>query len=116
MEKITKKHFIELLCAHESALACSGRTKENIDCKIDEMFSNLTESELQEPIFRTVKKQHSNSLLFSNGSSIYFDDFGEKTYHKVGSCIVQKNVIDYSKDNTCSYDYIQYCYIVYFLR
>lgn len=115
MEKITKKHFIELLCAHESALVCSGYFKQEIDSKID-VFANMNEGEIEQPKIRTVKKQSSNSLLFSNGSSIYFDDFGEKSYHKVGNCILQKNTIDNSKNKNSSYNEMQYGYIIYFLR
>lgn len=117
MEKITKKLFTELLCAHESALLSGGTSPVEVDAKITEMFATFTEADTNEPLnWRTVTKNTASKITFVNGSSLSLNDFGEHSYHKVGNCILQKSIIDYSKDRNSSYNNKRYGYVIYLLK
>lgn len=115
MKKITKKQFIELLCTHQSALIDGNIYPVDIDDKISGMCNSIYDNE-NGSVWRQVTHATSRKITFSGGSSLSLSDFGEKSYYQEGSFIWQKNVIDYSQDNTCSYDFTRYGYVIYLLR
>lgn len=117
MEKISKKDFIELLCAHESALLSGGTYPIELDNKVNEMFATFTGADSDEPLnWRTVTKCTSSKITFSGGSCLSLNDFGEHSYYKVGSCILQKSKIDYGKDANSSYNNMRYGYVIYLIK
>lgn len=114
MEKITKKEFIELLLHHKSILLGAIPTSsKGLHTVIDQLalrFEPTDENEV-----RTVEQVRTNSIQFSNGSSIYFDGQGTKTYWKNRNVVYQYTRIDYSQDDSCNLEGVVYCAVVYYL-
>lgn len=115
MEKITKKQFVELLTNNKSIFLGAINNKPN---ELHEIISNAVKnfSPDEQDERRTVKKVQTNAIQFTDGSWLYFDGTGEKTYHKVGNVIYQQTQIDYSKDSACSWDDIAYCAVIYYIE
>lgn len=78
MEKITKKLFVETLMNNKSMFIGSYFKVEP-----ERMDKALENSNVlyDETIERTVTAKKSRSLLFSNGSSLGFDQVGKYQYH-----------------------------------
>lgn len=89
MEKITKKEFIDTLCNHESiqcGVVCYDLTENQKD-----LLRKMTwESMREDGVIRRVDMRMSNSIMFSNGSYLYFDVQGEKSYYRIGNVILQR--------------------------
>lgn len=114
--KITKKQFVELLSNNKSIFLGSyhNLTSEPIELIKKGLSEFIPESTDER---RTVKAIKSNGLLFSNGSFLDLNQYGEKSYHRIGeSFVCQVTKIDYDKDSTSSYEGIVYSIIVYFLE
>lgn len=113
--KVTKKEFIDLLTSHETEFlgAINNRPNELHDFIADRLRNYKPD---EKSVFRTVVKKQTNSMQFSNGSWLYFDGVGEKTYWKIGNIIYQQVEIDYSKDFTCSENGVFYSAVVYYVK
>ena len=89
MKKITKKEFIDTLCNHESiqcGILCHELTESH-----KEILRKMTwESMCHEEVIRRVDRCASNAIVFSNGSCLYFDVQGEKSYYRIGNVILQR--------------------------
>lgn len=113
--KITKKEFINILSNNKSIfLGSIFNRKEELSNLICDSVKNFSPTESNER--RTVVKIQTNAICFSNGSSLYFDQRGEKTYHRIGNVIFQQIKNDYSKDNSCSYNDILYSAVIYYIE
>lgn len=118
MERITKKEFISILTSKENAnLGTFSQQKES---KINYINNLLLKENLERFLkcnFRKCKKVQTNALQFSDNSWYYFNDNGIKNYYKFNENIyIVETIIDYSKDNQCSWDYTDYNYITYFVK
>ena len=78
MLRITKKTFIDTLCNTESVFA--GSVFKWNDDKIIAAIGELDPQAMKQSDRRTVRAKHSNHVVFSNGSYLYFNQNGEKTY------------------------------------
>lgn len=78
MEKITKKLFIEQLQENRNVL-CSSGFRSTYD-RLSSLMEKISINGIAKMERRTVVKTASNHLVFSNGSSIYFDQHGKKEY------------------------------------
>lgn len=86
MEKITKREFIEILNNHPSILAGSFfRRNDDEIIKAMENCKGISEKAKR----RTVTENHSNYIVFSNGSRLDFNQKGKNEYfrHKSGNGI-----------------------------
>lgn len=89
MNKITKKEFIDTLCNHES-IQC-GVVGYDLTENQKEFLRKMTwESMCHEGVIRQVDRRMSNAIMFSNGSYLYFDVQGEKSYYRIGNVILQR--------------------------
>lgn len=114
--KITKKEFTELLSSNKSIFLGSyhGLKSDPIELIKKGLEAFVPESTDER---RTVKAIKSNGLLFSNGSFLDFNQYGEKSYHRIGENFVcQVTKIDYDKDTSCNYEGIEFSIIVYYLE
>lgn len=115
MEQITKKAFIDLLSKNRTILLGSiGNKRHPLHDLISDAVKNF--KPVPNDDRRTVKKVQSNAIQFSDNSWLYFDGAGEKTYHRIGNVIYQHTKIDYSKDNSCSWDDVLYSAVVYYVE
>ena len=89
MKKITKKEFIDTLCNHESiqcGILCHELTESH-----KEILRKMTwESMREDGVIRRVDRRMSNAIVFSNGSYLYFDVQGEKSYYRIGNVILHR--------------------------
>lgn len=112
MQKITKKKFIEELINKRSKFVTSvfRRTDEII---LNGLNTSDIEVKLATVNYRTVTETHSNHIVFSNGSSLYFNQQGKKEYfeHTNGNgtrFLVQRTSYHDERSKDTVMDYIVY--------
>lgn|SRR5574344_513753 len=108
MEKITKKEFRTLLETKQNCLVQAFYQKKSIIEFIDGKLPTLDVEKFNN--FRTVKRVRSNSIEFSNDSSIYFNDSGDKTYYRLNDFIISETVTlnDFGSEKETTFGYIIY--------
>ena len=110
MEKITRKEFTEILTNNKTVLAGSVFRWNDEKC-IAGMENIKSANENAER--RKVTEKHSNYIVFSNGSRLYFDQEGKKEYfsYKNGNGIqfvIQRTEIFDDFDGKFDLNYIVY--------
>lgn len=99
MKKITKKEFIDTLCAYESAM-CVRLNRDLTDSDLALMrgvtWDNMANDGMTKPVIRRVAKRQTNSVMFDNQSWLYFDQEGDKSYWRIGDTIMQRTKYDFS--------------------
>lgn len=113
-KKITKKEFINILIKGKSANIGYRTAYKDF---LKETFS-LIEKFVPEGLqFRTVEKVQTNGIVFSDGSKLGHDQYGNKEYYKVGTNVVlQYTVSDWSKSDRTNDDDITYSIVIYYVK
>lgn len=111
MEKITKKHFIELLCNNGSVFA--GSVFKKTDEWIIKALEKIEPEKVKTAERRTVTEKHDKYIVFSNGSRSGFDQDGkyECYEHMTGNggyYIIQRLETWDRWDNEYNYSYVIY--------
>lgn len=108
--KITKKEFISLLTSKESALIGACFSKQELHTKTSEAIETF-KPDFSQMEFRKVAKVQTNALRFSNGSWLYFDQKGEKSYYRLTENVIYMYEISPDADGESVHNII-----VYYLR
>lgn len=111
MNTITKKSFIEVLTNNKSCFVDSVFRWD--DEKITKALNRIKPEQIEKAEKRTVKEKHSNYIVFSNGSRLDFNQYGEKIYIEYINIygalfIIQKTIVFDDFDNEYHNNYIVY--------
>lgn len=111
MNTITKKAFIESISNYEYCFVCSAFRRDDEKMKI--ALNQIKPEQIEKAEKRKVIEKHSNYIVFSNGSRLYFDNEGEKVYIEYVNIygvlfIIQKTIVYDSFDNEYQNNYIVY--------
>jgi len=90
MKKITKKEFRTLLETKQNCLVQAFCQKKSMIEFLDEKLPALNVDEFSD--FRDAKRVRSNSIEFSDSSSIYFNDNGEKGYFRMNDFLISETI------------------------
>lgn len=105
--KITKKEFISLLTSKESALIGSCFSKNELHTRTSEAIETF-KPDFSQMEFRKVAKTQTNALKFSNGSWLYFDQKGEKSYYRLTEKVIYMYEISPNADGESVHNIIVY--------
>lgn len=88
-KQITKKEFINMLNSAEKVGYVWGGSSRNHDfLKIaTEYYDDLTDE--SKVVWRTIAKSNAHKIVWSNGSTLDFDQWGTKKYYQIGRIILQ---------------------------
>lgn len=110
MTQITKKEFIETLSNNETILVDSGFYYSDGTC-INAMERITTINKIVKR--RTVTEEHSNYIVFSDGSRLGFNQTGTKKYFSYTNTygfhfLIQRTEVYDDFDDKCYKNYIVY--------
>lgn len=113
MEKITKKQFVEILTSHTSVFCGSVFRWNDEKCeRAMESIGKIDENDER----RTVTEKHTNFIVFSGGSRLYFDQEGKNEYFSYQNengvrFVLQRTTSHDDFDDADYQDYIIYAII-----
>ena len=92
--QITKKEFINTLVSAKNVGFVWGGFNPRVDFKkvISENYDEFAKDSCAD--WRTIQKANSYQIVWSNGSTLSFDQTGTKTYWRIGRIIMQLNFIE----------------------
>lgn len=106
MQKITKKYFKKLLIDNPTKFISSvwGWNDDRVEAAI----GNLNPERVKKMSYRTVNKIQTNSIMFSNGSWLHFDDEGQHNYfeyvvNEIRYLIMRTTIVQDNKQNYMIY-------------
>ena len=111
MERITKKEFRNLLETKQNCLVQAFCQKKSMIEFLDEKLPTLNVEELGD--FRASKYVRSNSIEFSDGSSIYFNVNGDKRYFRMNDFLISETI---TFDDFGSVQEETFGYIIYLIK
>lgn len=89
MNKITKKEFIKLLEENKSKfIYFPGGLSDNKACELIEFIPTIKDKQIENIEVRIVSKVKSNSIVFSNGSMLDFNQKEKRNYCKEGDFLL----------------------------
>ena len=108
MEKITKKEFRNLLENKQNCLVQAFYQKKSMIEFLDGKLPTLNVEKFNN--FRTAKRIRSNSIEFSNDSSIYFNENGDKSYFRLNDFLISETITlnDFGSVKEETFGYIIY--------
>lgn len=93
-KQITKKEFIDMLVSAKNVGFVWGGYNRRIDFKkvTAENYDKLADDSTVD--WRTILKANNYQIVWSNGSTLSFNQTGTKTYWRIGRIIMQLNFIE----------------------
>ena len=112
MRKISKKEFIQILSENESVLCGNAMNRPNDLEYLSGLIAKHSVSDyaIDRPK-RKIKEVHSNHVIFTNDSYLYFDCNAKNNFYEIGDFLIYEGL--QRKDRWHEDEPDKYTYLIY---